>query len=124
MTQGAQPGEAEGPRSQRMVKKVAYHSCGEIRSVRLTSISFEGDGLSRGSLFGRFLSLAWSCAAAEKGSVWDVHCVRPAESLAKRNAELSEDVIETLRAIMGDVRAGKVLIVIQCIVLVSEKSSK
>ena len=58
MTQGAQPGEAEGPRSQRMVKKVAYHSCGDIRSAWWTRISFEGDGLSRGSLFGRLLSRA------------------------------------------------------------------
>ena len=107
-----------------MVKKVAYHSCGDIRSVWWTRISFEGDGLSRGSLFGRLLSRAWSCAAAEKGNVWGFHCVRPAESLAKRNAELSEYVIDAWKTVMGDLRAGKGLIVMRCIlILLSEKKS-
>ena len=98
-----------------MIKKVAYHSCGNIRSVWWTRTSFEGDRLSRGSLFGRLLSRAWSCAAVEKGNVWDVHCVRPTGSLAKRNAELSENVIGVWKAIMRDLRAGKGLIVIRCI---------
>ena len=95
-----------------MVKKVAYHSCRDIRSVWWTRVAFEGDGLSRGSLFGRLLSRAWSFAAVEKGNVWDVHCVRPAESLAKRNAELSEYVIGIWRAVMGDLRVRKGLIVV------------
>ena len=113
MTEGAQAGEAEGPRSQRMVKKVTYHSCGNIRSVWWTNIGFEGDGLIRGSVFGRLLSRAWSFAAVEKGMVWDVRSVCRTKVLAKRNAELSDDMIGIRKTIVRDVRAGKGLIVIQ-----------
>ena len=106
-----------------MVKKVAYHSCGDIRSVWWPRISFEGDGLNRGSLFGRLLSRAWSCAAVEKGNVWVLHRVQPTQSLAKRNGELFEYVIGVWRVLMRYGRAWKDVICNAICTVLCEKQS-
>lgn len=57
MTKGAKTGEAEGARSERVVKMVAYQSCEGVRLVPWTVYGDlrRGDGLIRGSFFGRLL---------------------------------------------------------------------
>lgn len=107
-----------------MVKKVAYHSCGGIRSVWQTRIIFEGDGLNRGSLFGRLPPRAWSCAAVEKGNIWVLHCVRPTQSQAKRSGEFSEYATGEWRVLMRDFRAGKGGICNPTYTVLSEKQSR
>ena len=42
VTKGAQAGEAEGPRSQRVVEMIAYQSCGNVGSAYWTKEGFGG----------------------------------------------------------------------------------
>lgn len=108
MAKGAQTGEAEGARSERVLEMVAYQSCGDARSVaRTREGSRRGDGLIRGSFFGRLLLRAWSCALVEKGEAWNVDCVCLIKGLAKRMAELCRGLSGIWRAVARDLRTGE-----------------
>ena len=82
---------------------IAYQSYGNLRSAYWTKKGFGGDGLIRGSLFGRLLPRAWRLAAVEKGKIWDVSCVCPMKGLAKRINVISDDRV--LGAVVRNLKA-------------------